>query len=609
MRRLAWALILLSHGAPAQAAAGLCEEALGAAKAADNSAGEKLVKEVLDAYTPNPDDFDFGIVATANPLIRNNAAADTCPDGRRYIFYDPAFVASAVKADGTKDWPRYALFAHEVGHHVLNHFLSGIRNTSAADQKRFELAADRVAGFTLAELGASVPDALASIVFIADPEETATHPGLCDRRRAFMEGFNKAAARLSKPVYSLENDACVPAAIGPGGIRLPFVFTPGVSTSAQWKDRAEYDLYQSITHAQSPGQKLSLLDQWTERYPATAFKMYRNRFYLEAFFASNNIEQVIDLAISMLAEQPGDVAALVYLVYLGPSSKRSPGAWLTSLDSAAQSLALAFSSSVPPPGASLPAWQKSVPTMQAAASRARGWVAMTRGNCQDAISYFRQSLEKNGQDAYVSYLLGSCIFKVKDRAAYPLALYEFARAVVYRGPGELEEAARKVADDYLPRAYGAYRGSGEGLSDLKTFALQSPLPPEGFNLASVADIFAARAAERDELRKKDPQLALWLDVRDYLLGPDGEKYFESSVKDTDFPKLHARIVRTTGSDIIAGISDAATEEVILHVNRYRPQIGHPGDLIEFKGIPASFNKNPFRVFFDVEPADIKVLAR
>src|SRR5450432_2995914 len=51
------------------------------------------------------------------------------------------------------------------------------------------------------------------------------------------------------------------------------------------KDQAESDLYTNISGEKDPAKKLGLLDQWTEKYPDTAFKEERNLFYVQAYSA------------------------------------------------------------------------------------------------------------------------------------------------------------------------------------------------------------------------------------------------------------------------------------------------------------------------------------
>jgi hypothetical protein len=135
---------------------------------------------------------DFILVDTYK--IKDNAIASVCPDGQRYIFYDPDFIGN-LRAVGGKDWPKYFVFAHEVGHHLRNHPLG-----ARGDRRRHELDADAFAGFILARMGASLEEILAGVDSIASEIDTITHPGRCRRRAAATDAYNLAAEQMGRPV-------------------------------------------------------------------------------------------------------------------------------------------------------------------------------------------------------------------------------------------------------------------------------------------------------------------------------------------------------------------------------------------------------------------------
>ena len=77
-----------------------------------------------------------------------NAAA-VVYQGKRYILYNPAFIAAMDKAAGTP-WASVAVLAHEIGHHLNGHTLDGKGSLPA-----IELEADEFSGFALRKMGAS----------------------------------------------------------------------------------------------------------------------------------------------------------------------------------------------------------------------------------------------------------------------------------------------------------------------------------------------------------------------------------------------------------------------------------------------------------------------
>ncbi len=78
-----------------------------------------------------------------------NAAA-IISAGKRYILYNPQFIADIDRATGS-NWASIAILAHEIGHHLNGHTLLG-----SGSQPRLELEADEFSGFVLQKMGASL---------------------------------------------------------------------------------------------------------------------------------------------------------------------------------------------------------------------------------------------------------------------------------------------------------------------------------------------------------------------------------------------------------------------------------------------------------------------
>lgn len=119
-----------------------------------------------------------------------NAAA-VMYQGKRYILYNPSFIAAMNKAAGTP-WAAIAVLAHEIGHHLNGHTLDG--RGSLPD---LELEADKFSGFVLRKLGASLAESQVAMKLIAGAEATRTHPGRTDRLMAIKDGWNKADDQLA----------------------------------------------------------------------------------------------------------------------------------------------------------------------------------------------------------------------------------------------------------------------------------------------------------------------------------------------------------------------------------------------------------------------------
>ena len=118
-----------------------------------------------------------------------NAAA-VVYQGRRYILYNPSFIAAMNKAAGTP-WAAIAILAHEIGHHLNGHTLDG-----KGSAPTIELEADEFSGFALRKMGASLEESQIAMRIIANARATRTHPARNDRLMAIADGWKRANEQL-----------------------------------------------------------------------------------------------------------------------------------------------------------------------------------------------------------------------------------------------------------------------------------------------------------------------------------------------------------------------------------------------------------------------------
>jgi hypothetical protein len=97
----------------------------------------------------------------------------------------------------------------------------------------------------------------------------------------------------------------------------------------------------------------------------------------------------------------------------------------------------------------------------------------------------------------------------------------------------------------------------------------------------------------------NPMLATWTNMRRQLDGADGEKYFTDTLRPTRLPRLKGTVIRCSPAkkptEIVLGMSNAVTEEVLLKVASPFARDADPGTEIEFEGVADSFTKSPFQL--------------
>lgn len=142
-----------------------------------------IIREITDAVGLQP---RFELRATDRVA---NAAA-VVYDGRRYLLYNPQFLA-AVNQAGHTDWAGISILAHEMGHHLNGHTLRG-----GGSQPQDELEADEFSGFVLRRLGASLAEAQAALAAVAPEQGSASHPGRAPRLAAISQGWGRAQAQI-----------------------------------------------------------------------------------------------------------------------------------------------------------------------------------------------------------------------------------------------------------------------------------------------------------------------------------------------------------------------------------------------------------------------------
>jgi len=129
----------------------------------------------------------------------SNAAA-VAYNGKRYLLYNPVFISRLNEVTGN-DWASVSVLAHEIGHHLNGHTLSG------GSEPARELEADEFSGYIMHRLGATLEEAETAMKLAADVKGTATHPGRTDRLVAIEQGWNRASDQLAADIEANENDS------------------------------------------------------------------------------------------------------------------------------------------------------------------------------------------------------------------------------------------------------------------------------------------------------------------------------------------------------------------------------------------------------------------
>lgn len=391
-------------------------------------------------------------------------------------------------------------------------------------------------------------------------------------------------------------------------------------TKKNWKDRAEYDLYNSIAHEQDPKKRLALLDQWTQKYPTTDFADLRNQTYVATLGPltqqdPSNRPKLIESAKKELALNPKDFTALYWLARVTPAAGgNSPTPeQLSDAQTAGEGLLAqadaTFDPSKKPAATSQADWEKGKNEVIGVADAALGWAAQQKKDYPTAQKEFEAYLKANPNNAAVSYQLGQVLLQEQKPDLYPEALWAFARAGSYDGPGAIPADKRPEVLAYFNKVYAQYHGSPEGADAVIAQAKTSALPPEGFKIVSAADAANTQAAALQSKLQADPSLGLWYSIQQSLAGAEGESFFTNTVKDAEIPGGANGVKNFTGTVISVDPPDHPTKVVLGVLDPTKPDatlvFSEPvpatavkvGDKIQFSGVGDSFTKEPYMLTF------------
>jgi len=371
-----------------------------------------------------------------------------------------------------------------------------------------------------------------------------------------------------------------------------------VASAATWTDRGEYDLVMGIRAEASAQKRVELLDRWQVKYPQSEMRQVRRELYLAAFEALSDGARMLKTAREMLAEQADNPVGVYWCTLLVPEVRDPSADVLGAGEKAARQLLTGldtyFAAAGKPAAASDAEWQKRKSSAGLLAHRTLGWIAWQRGDYAEAAKEFHLYLDQDAKSAEITAWLGIVSGLQKEPANQVAALWYLERAGALRGEGALPDGQQRAVGALADQVYTAYHGDGEGIENLKTAALASAVPPADFHVETAAAVAARRADE--ELTRTNPQLAAWVHIRRQLESPDGEKYL-ADLRAAPLPRLKGTVIRTQPEakpvEIVVGISQPLTDEVVLRVSAPFPNAAPAGTELEFEGTVDSLGKQPF----------------
>lgn len=401
----------------------------------------------------------------------------------------------------------------------------------------------------------------------------------------------------------------------------------GSTTNKNWKDRAEYDLYASITKTTDPKARIDLLNQWSDKYPTSDYKADRAEIYCATYNQLATTDpataapKVFDYCKQAVDADPKYFQGYYFpLVWAQAAGGANPSpAIQDQVDKNAHAI---IDQDLKPPGVDDAKWAQAKPQIVALAHKQLAWVDNSKGDTAGAENEYQASLQANPNDSGLAYQYGGMLQKdavqlqkegkqAESDKKLADALFEYARAATYAGPGALSPDNRQKALDYFNKLYKDFHGDTDGADQVIAQAKTAAVPPPDFKIGSAAAKANQEAKGQEDRMNQHPDYKLWVTIKTNLTAPDGQNFFNNTVKDAEIPGTAVPGVTSFSGTVISvdppdkpttitlGVDDPKVPDATLTfsepINPVTPI--KPGDTLTFSGVAASYTPTPYMLTF------------
>ncbi len=363
------------------------------------------------------------------------------------------------------------------------------------------------------------------------------------------------------------------------------------------KDPAEYNAYVGAVQQQDAAAKISGLEAFLAQYPNSVMKEDALELLMGAYQQANNQAKVIETAQRVLQANPNNLRALALLAYTGRAKAEANQNPQQNLAEAAQYAVRGLQAlpTVPKPeGMSDADFEKLKSQTSVIFNGAAGIAALQTKDYKSAQEHLRAAVQVEPNDLRNVYPL-ALAYLTATPPDYVNGLYFIARAAnLAQG-----SPAQGQIQAYGKSQYTKYHGSDQGWAELLAQAKTTPLPPPGFNITQYVPPTPAEQAA-DLVKSKAPKemtFAEWELVLSAGKPEDADKVW-SAIKGVPLV-MEGQVISSSATKLEIAASQDDIEkkraDVVLEMTAAIPPKLMPkeGATLDFEGIPASYQANPF----------------
>jgi hypothetical protein len=380
---------------------------------------------------------------------------------------------------------------------------------------------------------------------------------------------------------------------------------PPAAPAKKFKDDKEQTEAIAANTEKDPKAQLEKLDKWKADYPETEYAVDRLGLYFAAYGALKDYHNQVATTQELRKTLPDNLQLLRTIFTDVPQIKPPAADDLAAMVDAANFIInnpdKVFDAKNKPQGQSDADWNNLKPTMIDYSKNQLDWVAEQQG--QDAVV---ARLKQDASRVQLNVWLGKLILEQAKKGHPEMqagAIFHYARAAAYTGPGCLPDKGRADMRGFVDRAYKTFHGSAEGEDKLLAAAANQALP-DGIVIESTVDVAKKAAAADDAARQGNPMLAAWRDVKALLTADSGQAKFDADIKDSALPKFSGKIISMTPAlkpkSIVIAVEKDGVADCTLTFEAALPGKMEPGETLTFEGIAKSFTKEPYMLTMEVE---------
>jgi tetratricopeptide (TPR) repeat protein len=375
------------------------------------------------------------------------------------------------------------------------------------------------------------------------------------------------------------------------------------------KDAAEYNAYLTALNTQDPGRRGTAMLAFANQYPASLVRIDALEQAMAAYQESNNATKVVEIARTILQQDPPNVRALAIVTAINRSlaTNGDAQALKESCDDAQKGLQT-LATWAKPQDTNEQDFEKLKNQMTDIFNGAAGFCALQTKDYARAKNYYLKAIQVDPSNLQDVYQLA-----VSDLESKPMDVDGFWYIAKSSSLAQGNSAAQQSINSYGSAKYRHYHGSADGWDKIASSAGTQALLPVNF-ASSIKPAPSPAEVAVTVVRENDPGTLSFSDW-EYILGYRDASTDNKQAADRVWQairedekngqvklRIHVKVISATKTKILAAITDEnqKVNTVDLNITMEQPLLEAPiaGAQLDVIGVLTDYTPNPFAFYME-----------